>query len=154
MPEDNLHLKMLGSQSSDTHEGTLMSGLPHSAAMGMRLISSEDGKAVLSLPWDERLIGDPETGIIGGGAITALLDTCCGAAVIATKGVLSTATLDLRIDYMRPATPGEAIIAQAQCYRVTRSVAFVRAVAYHDDIETPVATAAASFIVDRKEPKA
>lgn len=151
MPGDDLHTKMLESLPSDDGQGMLLSGIPHSAAMGMRLVSTGDGEAVLSLPYDARLIGDPDTGVLGGGAITALLDTCCGTAVVSVKGVLSTATLDLRIDYMRPATPGMTVHAHAQCYRVTRSVAFVRATAYHDDPEIPVATAAASFIVDRKE---
>lgn len=133
-------------------EGSVLAGVPHSAAMGMRLISAEDGEAVLMLPYSEALVGDVATGVLGGGAITALLDTCCGAAVFAskTKGIVSTATLDLRIDYMRPATPGRDVYAHAECYRVTRSVAFVRALAWTEGREKPVATASAAFIVERK----
>jgi uncharacterized protein (TIGR00369 family) len=142
---------MTEGKKGDDGEGSALVGIPHSNAMGMRLILAENSEAILMLPYNPDLVGDVATGILGGGAITALLDTCCGAAVFSTKaGVMSTATLDLRIDYMRPATPGEAVYAHATCYRVARSIAFVRAIAYHEDRERPIATAAAAFIIDRK----
>lgn len=131
-------------------EGQIMSGLPHCRAMGMELLESADGRAVLRLPYSKMLIGDPKTGVISGGAVTALLDTCCGSAVMSSgPGLQSTATLDLRIDYMRPATPELPLIATAEVYRVTRTIAFVRALAHHDDPNKPVASAAGAFILER-----
>lgn len=130
--------------------GVLMEGLPHSKAIGMRLHHSKDGAALLSVPYDPRLVGDPETGVLHGGVITALLDTACGSAVISSPGkIASAATLDLRIDYMRPATKGEPVMARAECYRMTRSIGFARAVAYHSDPDDPIASAAGAFIVNR-----
>lgn len=125
--------------------------IPHSRDLGMTLTDMEDGVAVITMPYDERLIGDPETGVISGGAVSAVMDTCCGAAVMSHPANMGgTATIDLRIDYMRAATPGQTITARAVCYHVTRSVAFVRATATDNDADNPVATATGAFTVEGK----
>ena len=143
--------KLYGLTPAPDGNGKLMSGLPFSAEIDMRLHQAENGVAVLSIPYDARLIGDPETGVLHGGVITALLDTACGWSVMCSPARLrSTATLDLRIDYMRPATAGQPVWCRAECYRLTRSIAFARAVAYHDRADDPVATAQGSFILERK----
>lgn len=124
--------------------------LPHSVALGMDLTEIGDGVAEILMPYNKRLVGDPETGVIHGGAVSALMDTCGGAAVMShPTGPAGTATIDMRIDYMRPATPGQTIVARAECYHITRTVAFVRATAVDDDTDRPVATATSAFTVER-----
>ena len=92
----------------------MLDGLPHSRALGLKMLSAENGVAALACPYDPKLVGDPETGVIHGGVVTALLDTCCGAAVLCHPvRPLSAATLDLRIDYMRAARPGLTVTARA-----------------------------------------
>lgn len=149
---DNEFKNWMAPDAQDANEeGSLMSAIPHSRELGMRLVSRAPDEAVMMIPYDPRLIGDPETGVMHGGAITALLDTCCGTAVMmSTKKPSSTATLDLRINYMRPATPEKSVYAFAHCYRATRSVGFVRAVAYHENRDDPIATASAAFILNFK----
>lgn len=120
--------------------------LPHAVALGMTVDSIGAGEATLSMPYAEKLIGDPQTGVVHGGAVSALMDTCCGAAVMShPRNLADTATIGLRIEYLRPATPGQAITATATCYHVTRSVAFVRATATDADSGTPVAMATGTF---------
>ena len=124
--------------------------IPHSRDLGMELRSLGNGEATIAMPYDARLVGDPETGVISGGAVSALMDTCCGAAVMChPKNGGGTATLDLRIDYMRPATKGQTVFARAECYRMTRSVGFAPAVAYHSDPDDPIAMGTGTFIIDR-----
>jgi uncharacterized protein (TIGR00369 family) len=127
-----------------------MEAIPHTRALSMRLDMIETGASQVSMPYDPKLVGDPETGVIHGGAVSALIDTCCGAAVMShPNSPVGTATIDLRIDYMRPATPEQRIVAKAECFHVTRSVAFVRATAFDDDQSRPVATATGAFTVEQ-----
>ncbi|MCB1748652.1 MAG: PaaI family thioesterase [Gammaproteobacteria bacterium] len=121
---------------------------PHNRFLGLELVNIERGRAVVRVPYDARLAGNTGTGVLHGGVITTALDSACGMSVIAALGKrMQIATLDLRIDYLRPAVPGEAITAAAHCYKVTRNVCFVRAIAYHDDRDDPIANAAASFMI-------
>lgn len=124
--------------------------IPHARALGMELTEIGEGRAVIRMPYDEKLIGDPDTGVIHGGAVSALMDTCCGAAVMSHRSAPGgTATIDLRIDYMRAATPGQAVVVTAICHHITRNVAFVRATATDDDTDRPVATATGAFTVEK-----
>lgn len=125
--------------------------VPHNAALDMRVIDAAPGMCVMVLPWAEHLVGNPETGVLHGGAITSLLDACSGASVFLKMGSpIPIATLDLRIDYLRKATPRRDVIARAECYKIGRNVAFVRGLAYHDSPDDPIAATAATFALSTK----
>lgn len=124
-----------------------MTVIPHARALGMELVEAIPGAVEIAMPWNPDFVGDPRTGVLHGGVISALMDTCCGAAVMTHPNrPATTATIDLRIDYLRSATPGQRVRTRAECFHMTRSVAFVRAVA-RDEGDTPVATATGSFTV-------
>jgi uncharacterized protein (TIGR00369 family) len=128
---------------------------PHARALGLALVSVSAGRAEMVMPYSAELVGDPETRVIAGGAITALLDQICGIAVMtALETPAAIATLDLRIDYMRPAPPDLPVRAQAHCFKQTRTIAFVRATAFVSDPDDPIATATATFILPSADPAA
>ena len=131
------------------HAGQIMSAVPWARALGFEIIEVEEGRAFARAPWREDLVGDPRSGVVHGGVITALLDNLCGISIAtALTEFKSMATLDLRIDYMRPATKGLDIIGEAECYHITRTVAFVRAWAYHESRDKIIATASGAFALN------
>jgi uncharacterized protein (TIGR00369 family) len=127
----------------------MLEGMPQARALGLQLEMMALDRAVLRVPYTTHIVGDPDTGVVHGGVVTTLLDSTCGVAVKTGMGLAdSTATLDLRIDYMRSGEPGRDILGEAVCYKRTRTIAFVRATAYHDTPSDPIATAQATFILD------
>lgn len=120
---------------------------PYSRELGLSLHSVRTDWCVIKVPYDPRTIGNPESGVVHGGVITALLDSCYGLAIFVRMSKLRPmATLDLRIDYLKPATPGRDILGGAVCYKLGHELAFVRGTAYHDSPDDPIATSSAIFM--------
>ncbi|HEX3808299.1 MAG TPA: PaaI family thioesterase [Rhizomicrobium sp.] len=123
---------------------------PFIAAIKAEIPEAADGRARMRLPYNPDLVGNPDTGVIHGGVITGLLDHSCGAAIMSALDVpMPMVTLDLRIDYMRPAKPKADIFVDAECLKVGHEIAFARAVAYQDDKEKPIAYSSAAFMIFR-----
>ncbi|MBU1384390.1 MAG: PaaI family thioesterase [Alphaproteobacteria bacterium] len=130
----------------------LAAGAAHTHALGFIYDGLEGDRVRLRVPWREDLVGDPDTGVLAGGLVTALLDHVGGLAVwIALDRFEPIATLDLRVDYMRAAEPRRDLIAEARCYRLTHSIAFVRAWAFEDGPDDPVAAAQAAYILSASD---
>ena len=124
------------------------SGAAHTHALGFQYEGLAGDRVRLRLPYRQDLVGDPETGVLAGGLVTTLLDHVGGLAVwVGLKAYQPIATLDLRVDYMRAAIPGRDLIAEARCYRLTRSIGFVRAWAFEDDPADPVAAAQSAYVI-------
>lgn len=132
----------------------LNEGTPQAKALGIEITEIKKARAKGILPWREDIVGDLQTGTIASGAVVTLVDQVCGASCMAALYKPSgMATLDLRIDYMRPSKRGNTIRAEGHCYRVSNYVAFVRASAFDGDSEDDIiATVQASFMIikDRK----
>lgn len=126
----------------------LASGSAHTNALGFKLESIDGDRIRLRAPYKPEFVGDPVSGVLSGGLVSTLLDHVGGMAVwLAMEHFQSIATLDMRVDYMRPAAPGRDLIAEARCYRLNRTMAFVRAWAFEDDPSDPVAAAQTSYII-------
>lgn len=123
--------------------------VPHNRELGLEVLDfrHRTGEVWMRLPYAERLVGNPDDGLLHGGAVTSLMDAACGMAVMVRIGQgAAIATLDLRIDYLKPAAAGRDVIAHTECFKLTRSVAFVRGVAHSGDADDPVAAVAATFM--------
>lgn len=140
---DELSLSVFQEWFSDT--------IPQNKALGLQVIAVRRGFASMRLEWRPHLVGNPETGVLFGGALTTMIDGCSGMAVATMLTEPSPfATLDLRIDYIKPATPRQAVIAEAECFKLTNNVAFTRAVAHHGDPADPIASSAGTFMMGTK----
>lgn len=132
--------------------------VPYIDALGLVLVERLPRGVVLRLPYRAGLIGNPDDGVLYGGAVSGLIDTACGfAAMVALPepgaagprmaSRRAVATLDLRIDYLRPAVAGADLLARAECYRLTRRIAFCRATAFSEASKDPVAEALGTFMI-------
>jgi len=124
-----------------------ISTLRHCDHLGITPVSAQRNELVLQLPYSDAIVGNPETGVIHGGAITTLMDTTSGTVVIcALEEFELCPTLDLRVDYMRAAEPGHPVYAKAVVYRVTSNIIFTRCEAYQADPEQTIAHCVGTFM--------
>jgi uncharacterized protein (TIGR00369 family) len=127
----------------------LVRNVGHGRALALEYRQSAEDWIELALPWREELVGIPDQGVLASGAIVSLLDTCGGASVWMALGQFQPiVTIDLRLDYLRPALRGETVIARCQCYKLTRQVAFVRGIAHGGDEARPIAHATGTFMLN------
>lgn len=119
----------------------------HGGALGIDYHDHGPDWVELGLEYHEKLIGVVESGIIASGPIISLMDMATSMAIwMKLDRFRHQATLDMRVDYLRPATPGRKIIGRGECYAVTKSVGFVRGLAHDGDASDPVANVAATFM--------
>lgn len=119
----------------------------HGAALDIDYAAHGDDWAELVLPYSPRLIGVTDTGVVASGPIVSLMDMAMSVAIWIKLGRFRPqATLDMRVDYLRPANPGCSVTGRGECYRTTRTIAFVRGTAHDGDASDPVAYVSATFI--------
>lgn len=118
----------------------------HFHLLGLKMESFAAGKACMSLPYQDQLSGNPDTGAMHGGPITTLLDSCFGLCVATLQDAeVVCPTLDLRIDYMGRAKPDMRVYAEGEVFRSTEHVVFVRGIAYQNDKARPIAHGVGTF---------
>ncbi len=125
----------------------LMSRHGHGGWLGLKYHAHGPDWFELALPWREELVGVPETGVLASGPIISLMDNATSMSVwTLLRKFVPHATLDLRVDYMRAAVPGKTVIGRGECYKLTRTIAFIRGIAYDGDPEDPVAHVTGTFM--------
>ncbi|WP_414901569.1 PaaI family thioesterase [Sphingomonas flavalba] len=124
-----------------------LAGRHHSGLLALRYERHGADWVELSIPHAEHLVGDPENGVLASGPILAMMDMATSMAIWVRSGRFRPqATLDLRVDYLRPATPGHRVTGRGECYRLTRSIGFVRGQAHDGDPDDPVAHVVGTFM--------
>ncbi|WP_095013209.1 PaaI family thioesterase [Tsuneonella mangrovi] len=124
----------------------------HPGWLGMRYVDSGEDWVELELPWRADLVGDEERPVLASGPIVSLMDMASGMAIWTANRVFKpVATLDLRVDYMRPAKERNSVFGRVRCYRRTRSAAFVNGIAHDGDPDDPVAHIAGVFMYIKAE---
>ena len=99
-------------------------GRGHPGWLGLRYSDHGDDWVELELPWREDLLGEEGQRVLASGPILSLMDMASGMAIWrAMDEFTAIATLDLRVDYVRPAREQASVFGRAQCYRLTRSAA-------------------------------
>ena len=126
----------------------------HSGWLGLRYNDHGENWVELTLPWREDLLGEPHSSVLASGPIVSLMDMASGMSIWqTTTKFIPIATLDLRVDYQRPARERTNVFGRVECYRTTRSAAFVRGLAHDGDIDDPVAHVAGVFMTIAKDPR-
>jgi len=119
----------------------------HGGAIGIGYHAHGPDWAELALPYDPALIGDEATGVLASGPILTLMDMATSLSIwLKRREFRPQATLDLRVDYLRAATPGQTVIGRGECYHVSRAVAFVRGQAHDGDPDDPIAHVAGTYM--------
>jgi len=96
--------------------------IPFNRELGIRVADLARGRAVLEIPFRDGLVGDAQRPALHGGVISALMDTAGGAAVWTCIGDRDRcSTIDLRVDYLRPAGL-DTVHAEAEVLRVGNRV--------------------------------
>jgi uncharacterized protein (TIGR00369 family) len=124
-----------------------MDGVPHLKLLGIGYRAHGPDWAELEMPFAPQQVADPDYGIIASGAIFTLMDNAAGFSVLVARGEIHPhATLDMRVDYLRGPAPRATVIGRAECYRLTRQIAFVRGLAHDGDPANPIANMAGTFM--------
>ncbi|HEX5355487.1 MAG TPA: PaaI family thioesterase, partial [Aquabacterium sp.] len=134
-------------ENRTTWADAFIAGIPYAVASGMKVTELGKGTVSLYQPARDTWTGDSELQMIHTGCLSVLADTACGLAVGAAMDTPEPiATLDLRMDYLRPAMANTELVCKAECYRLSRSIGFVRGQVFQIGQDEPVATVNATFM--------
>lgn len=108
--------------------------IPFNRFLGVKVEAIADGYCRLVVPFRDELVGDPMRPALHGGVLSALADTAGGCAVWAGLSDASArvATIDMRIDYLRPGRLVN-LVAEARVVRRGNRVGVTDMFLFHPD---------------------
>lgn len=123
------------------------------AEMNLKVDDASRAGVTIRMPFNPDFCIDEDATLLHGGVLTALLDSAFGLANYMTiDDVQTMATLDLRVEYLRPARSRADVLVFAECYRQTRHIAFSSGRAWFDGASTDeVARGSATFALTRRQ---
>lgn len=126
----------------------MVTRIPFNEFNGLKVVHIAEGELMADLPFDPRLVGDREANTLHEGPITTLIDTICGSVALTVMDEpRRTATLDLRIDFLRRPAPATGLRCEAQIMSLDEHIATIRGTVHEGDPARPVAVATATFAV-------
>jgi len=121
---------------------------PFMRFLGLEVLRVERGLIEIRLPFREEFIRGDGSDWLHGGVVSALADIAGDYAVVTETGV-GVPTIDMRVDYLRPARKGD-LVAVGRTLRVGRTVS-VADVEIRDTTGTVVAVGRAVYASPRQE---
>lgn len=124
----------------------LLDRLPYARFLG--LTSDQDGDLLtVTMPFAERLIGNPMLPALHGGATAALLElTAVAQVALSYPRLRLPRPINVTVAYLRTGRPVD-VRARARISKAGRRVAHVLAEAWQDDEAQPIASLTAHFLV-------
>jgi len=98
---------------------------PYNQWLGLRAVAIDPGGVTLEADTRPEMLGNPDTELVHGGVVSALIDATCSYAWLANEGGF-VSTVDLRTDFHRPLPKGRVTI-RADIVRAGRSIITVDA---------------------------
>ncbi len=147
MSEEKRHVLPPGARFDPSLAARVMTRHGHGGWLGLQYHAHGEDWVELALPWREELVGIDGAGVLASGPIISLMDNATSMSVWTRSGsFVPHATLDLRVDYMRAAKPGNTVIGRGECYKLTRTISFIRGIAHDGDPADPVAHVIGTFM--------
>ncbi|MBT3703795.1 MAG: PaaI family thioesterase [Alphaproteobacteria bacterium] len=138
-------IELVKSAKADGNPGAMDTAYPYAVYLGLQG-SLLDDQLVYSLPFDNKIVGNPLLPAIHGGVVGAFLESVALMTLMWELDVVQLPkTIDITFDYLRSAGP-KTTWAKAILTKRGRRVANVRVEAWQDDPQKPVAAAHGNFL--------
>ena len=127
--------------------------IPMAKFIGVKVLEINDGYVKLHFPYKEEFIGDPRSKRLHGGYTATAIDLAGGVAAMTymTSKEDDVATIDMRIDYLRPGQAKDIVAEGKVISRRRRTIVTDMHIYHNDDVTKIIAAGRGVFAINRKE---